>query len=182
VSTPGRTPHCLLIGMMGVGKTTIGGLLAQRLGWGHLDSDRQVEAATGRTVVALFAEEGEAAFRAAESAALREALAGPEPQVISVAGGAVIDPGTRALVAESGFVVWLRADPSTLAARLGDGDGRPLLDGDTQAAVLRLDGVRRPLYAAIADLTIDVDALTPDEIVDEVVTRLPQRGTGGFGA
>jgi shikimate kinase len=167
--------RCLLVGMMGAGKTTVGSLLAERLGWRYLDSDRQVEAATGSTVVELFAEQGEAAFRAAEAAALRDALSGDEPTVVSVAGGAVLDPANRALLAVSGFIVWLRARPSTLAARVGVGVGRPLLADDPATNLARLDAVRRPLYEELADAVVDVDDCSPAEVVDLIVTRWHQR-------
>ena len=120
----------LLVGMMGAGKTTTGQLVARRLGWGYRDSDADVEAATGLTVPELFARDGEAAFRRAEAAVLAGACADPEPSVVSVAGGAVLSPDNRRLIAASGTVVWLRAQPETLAARVGDGAGRPLLGDD----------------------------------------------------
>ena len=88
----------LLVGMMGAGKTTVGRLLAAELGWPYADSDEAVEAATGRSVAELFEEGGEPSFRAAESAALSQALAGDGPGVVSVAGGAVLDPANRAEV------------------------------------------------------------------------------------
>lgn len=162
-------PHILLIGMMGAGKTTVGTTLAGQLGWPYLDSDREVQEATGRTVPELFAERGEAAFRAAEAAALGRALTGPQPTVVSVAGGAVLDPENRTLIARSGLVVWLRARPETLAARVGDGAGRPLLGGDPASALVELDRVRRPVYAELADIVVDVDDLTPEEVADRVL-------------
>jgi shikimate kinase len=145
----------LLVGMMGAGKTTTGKLVAEKLGWDYLDSDVEVEKKTGSTVPALFARHGEAAFRDAEAEVLRAACARTDPVVVSVAGGAV--------------VIWLRARPATLAARVGDGVGRPLLDGDPGAALRALDAVRRPLYAEVADETIDVDDLTPDEVAARII-------------
>ncbi len=171
-SAPGRGARILLVGMMGAGKSTVGGLLAGRLGCPYLDSDAQVEAATGRTVPELFASVGEGAFRVAESTALQEALAGEGPVVVSVAGGAVLDPANRALLRRSGTVVWLRADPATLAGRVGDGEGRPLLAGDAAGAIERLDGVRRPLYAEVADVVVDVDDLAPAEVADRILAGL----------
>jgi shikimate kinase len=160
--------------MMGSGKTTVGHLAAQRLGWPHLDSDAEVEEATGRSVPEIFATDGEPAFRAAESAALVRAL-GIEPVVVSVAGGAVLDAENRRLIASSGTVVWLRADVATLAARVGDGAGRPLLDGDTERALAELDAVRRLLYATLADEVVDVDDKTPEQAAAAAISAL-ERG------
>jgi shikimate kinase len=158
------TPRILLVGMMGAGKTTVGRLVADKLGWHCLDSDAEVEEATGLSVPELFARHGEQAFRDAESDALRRACATQEPLVVSVAGGAVLRAGNRDLLRESGTVVWLRARPETLARRVGDGAGRPLLDGDPLAALTELDEVRRPFYAEVAAATIDVDDLQPEEV------------------
>jgi 3-dehydroquinate synthase len=172
MSAPARAERLLLVGMMGAGKTTTGLGLARRLGWRYLDSDGEVEADTGKTVPELFAEPGEAAFRRAEARALAEAVAGSEPVVVSVAGGAVLDPANRQLLRQAGTVVWLRARPETLAARVGDGHGRPLLDDDPAAALVRLDAVRRPLYAEVADVVVDVDELDADQVEEAVLAAL----------
>ncbi|HVT41728.1 MAG TPA: shikimate kinase [Acidimicrobiales bacterium] len=163
------TPRLLLVGMMGAGKTTVGSLLAQRLGWPYRDSDADVEADTGLTVPEIFARDGEAAFRTAEARVLAEACADPSPSVVSVAGGAVLNPDTRRRISECGTVVWLRARPETLAARVGDGAGRPLLDDDPAAALLSLNEVRAPLYAEIADVVIDVDELAPTVVAERAL-------------
>ena len=147
----------ILVGMMGAGKTTVGRALADRLGWTHCDSDAQVVAETGRSVPELFAEQGEAAFRAEESRVLAEALSHPGPAVVSAAGGVVLSPDNRALLARSGTVVWLRADPQLLIRRVGSGQGRPLLDPDPAVALAELYRVRRPLYESVAQITLDVD-------------------------
>lgn len=162
----------LLVGMMGVGKSTVGHALAQRLGCAYFDSDEQVLARTGRTVPELFAERGEAAFRAEEKQALAEAATGAAPAVVSVAGGAVLDPENRAVIEAAGTVVWLRADVATLARHVGDGAGRPLLGDDPPAALARLYEQRRPLYAGLADIVVDVDDVTPDQAVDRIVEAL----------
>jgi len=170
------TPRILLVGMMGAGKTTTGQLVARRLGWGYRDSDADVEAATGLTVPELFARDGEAAFRRAEANVLAAACADPAPSVVSVAGGAVLSPDNRRLIAASGTVVWLRARPETLAARVGDGSGRPLLGDDPGEAMVRLSAVRAPHYAEVADLVIDVDELPVEEVARRILA------TAGIGA
>jgi shikimate kinase len=166
----------LLVGMMGVGKTTVGQLVARRLGWGYLDSDAQVVADTGRTVPEIFADDGEAAFRAEETRVLTEALSGTDQVVVSVAGGAVLSEANRELLRRSGTVVWLRADPATLAARVGSGEGRPLLGDDPAGSLAALYEIRRPLYQSVADSVIDVDPLTPDQVADRVLEVLDRSG------
>jgi shikimate kinase len=168
--------HVILVGMMGAGKTTVGRQVAERLGWAYLDSDAEVEAATGSTVRELFVARGEAAFRTEESRVLAEALARTDPVVVSAAGGTVLSEENRRLLKRSGPVVWLRAEPSTLTARVGDGRGRPLLGGDPAAALAELDEVRRPFYAEVADVVVDVDGLPTGEVVDQVVAAA--RGVG----
>ena len=166
------TPRILLVGMMGAGKTTTGRLLAAGLGWVYRDSDADVEATTGLTVPELFARDGEAAFRRAEAGVLGQACADPKPSVVSVAGGAVLSAENRRLIEASGIVVWLRARPETLAARVGTGVGRPLLDEGPAEALVRLNAVRAPLYAEVADLVIDVDDLAPDAVVERIVDAM----------
>jgi len=167
--TAGGARRVLLIGMMGAGKTTVGRLVAEALGCPYLDSDAEVERTTGRSVPELFATDGEAAFRAAESAVLADALGRPGPCVVSVAGGAVLDPDNRSLLRGAGVVVWLRARPATLAARVGAGAGRPLLGSDPAAALARLEAERRPFYAELADVVVDVDDLEAGEAAERVL-------------
>jgi shikimate kinase len=163
----------LLVGMMGAGKTTVGRLLAERLGWGYLDSDAQVTRTTGRSVPEIFSEDGELAFRSEETRALTTAVSGADPMVVSVAGGAVLSEANRALLCRSGIVVWLRARPETLAKRVGDGAGRPLLGSDPGGALAALYEVRKPLYRSVASVTVDVDDLSPEAVADRVLS-----GTG----
>lgn len=153
--------HVLLVGMMGSGKTTTGRLLAGRLGRVFHDSDEEILARTGLTVPAIFASRGEAAFRAEERAALACAVASSTPGVIAVAGGAVVDPDSRRRIRAAGFVIWLRAAPYVLAARLGGGRGRPLLERDPAATLRLVAARRRHVYEAVADATLDVDWVAP---------------------
>jgi shikimate kinase len=163
------TTHILLVGMMGAGKTTTGKLVAERLGWNYKDSDADVEAKTGLTVPELFARDGEGAFRAAEADVLAAACRTETPTVVSVAGGAVLNPDNRRVIQASGTVVWLRARPERLADRVGRGAGRPLLGDDPGEAMARLFEQREPFYREVADAVIDVDDLTVDEVADRVM-------------
>ncbi|HVE46377.1 MAG TPA: shikimate kinase [Acidimicrobiales bacterium] len=163
----------LLVGMMGAGKTTVGRLLADRLDSPYLDSDEQVQQASGLTVPEIFAEQGEAAFRMAEREALMRAVASDDEDVVSVAGGAVLDPDNRRLLREAGTIVWLRAPVSTLAERVGAGAGRPLLGDAPASALAELYEERRPLYEELADIVVDVEDLSPEEVVEEILRQLP---------
>jgi shikimate kinase len=176
------TERILLVGMMGAGKTTTGRLAAGKLGWKYLDSDAEVQRETGLTVPEIFARDGETAFREAETDVLRRACESPQPVVVSVAGGELLRPENRVLVRASGRVVWLRARVETLARRVGDGAGRPLLDGDPAAALRQLEAVRRPLYAEVADDIIDVDDLSPEEVAARIVRGVGVAGTGAAPA
>lgn len=162
----------LLIGMMGAGKTTTGRLLAAKLGWPYLDSDEEIERQTGKTVPEIWKEQGEPAFRAEESRVLAQACQSDGPVVVSVAGGAVLDPVNQELIRSGGLVVWLRADVATLAGRVGTGIGRPLLDEGPTAALARLLEQRAPVYESLADLVFDVDRLAPPQVVDRIAQAL----------
>jgi shikimate kinase len=162
----------LLVGMMGAGKTTVGRLLAERLGRPHLDSDEMISRSTGKTVPELFEERGEAGFRAEEARVLAEAATTDGPAVVSVAGGAVLSAENRKVMRRAGPVVWLRADVATLAKRVGSGKGRPLLEDDPEGTLRRLDVERRPLYEEVADVVIDVDGLQASEVVERIMAGL----------
>jgi shikimate kinase len=172
------TPRILLVGMMGSGKSTVGRMLAARLGWAYRDSDADVEATTGSTVPEIFERDGETAFRRAEADVLAGACALDTPVVVSAAGGSVLSPVNRRVLSQSGAVVWLRARPATNALRVGDGAGRPLLGHDPAEAMARLYAERAPLYAEVADLVVDVDDLTPKQVVERILSFVGEDGAG----
>ncbi len=170
------TARVLLIGMMGAGKSTVGAMLADRLGWPFLDSDWEIQRSTGSTVPQIFAERGEAAFRAEEARVLQQATTSLAPVVISVAGGAVLDPDNRRRIKAAGLVVWLKAEVTTLASRVGSGQGRPLLGPDPAAALGRLYPEREQIYSNLADVVVHVDEQAPGAVVDRIMASLTQRG------
>ena len=158
---------------MGAGKSAVGRRLARRLGWDLLDSDRQVEELTGRTVPQIWRSDGEAAFRTLEAQVLADALASPIPKVVAAAGGVVLDERNRRLLKDHRPVVWLRAPVETLVARVRTGEGRPLLADDPAGTMRRLEAERRPLYEEVADLTVDVDNDHPaDHVTERIVEAL----------
>lgn len=167
-----RSNKVLLIGMMGAGKTTVGEVVASRLGYSYFDSDEDVVRATGRSVAELFDTEGEESFRSVESSVLSRRLGETDPAVISVAGGAVLDPHNASLISLAGTVVWLRARLDTLVARVGDGSSRPLLKSGPREALSQLSMVRNPLYESLADIIIDVDELSATQVADLIIDRL----------
>jgi shikimate kinase len=167
--------HLVLVGMMGSGKTTVGRRAAARLGRRLRDSDREIEARTGRTVREIFESDGEAAFRVEEARVLAEALDDPEPAVVAAAGGVVLDPANRRRLRAAGTVVWLDARPEQLAQRVAAGGHRPLLGDDPEAALVRLDAERRPLYAEVADHVVPVGDRRLDEVVADVVALVGAR-------
>jgi shikimate kinase len=160
--------HVVLVGMMGSGKTSVGQQLATRLGVGFVDSDEQIERLTGRTVREIFEDDGEAAFRKLEAEALAAAVESPARSVIAAAGGVVLDAANRELLRRAGTVVWLRARPEVLAARVREGDHRPLLGDDALCVLRRLEAERAPLYDEVADAVLDVGDLSPDETATRI--------------
>jgi shikimate kinase len=163
----------VLVGLMGAGKSTIGAACARRLGRPLVDTDELVVAASGRTVAQLFADEGEAGFRAWEHQALSDACAAPEPLVIACGGGAVLDPANRAAMRATGLVVWLRASPEELAQRVGDDPERPLLAGAPAVVALeRLARLRASAYEAAAHVVVDTDGLGVAAVTERVLEEL----------
>ena len=157
---------------MGSGKTTIGRLLARRLGKRFIDSDHAIEARTGASIPWIFEIEGEASFRRREAEMIRE-LTGQEGIVLATGGGAVLDPASRALLAGRGTVVYLRAGIGSILQRTSHDKNRPLLQtADPRRKLEELLAQREPLYREIADLVIDTGRPNVQSMVQTILEQL----------
>jgi shikimate kinase len=153
---------------MGAGKTTVAGLLGEAWDLPVRDTDRDVEAAEGRTIADIFVDSGEARFRALERDAVAAALAGHDG-VLALGGGAVLDEDTRAAL--TGLpVVFLRVGLSDAVKRVGLGSARPLLLGNVRGRIKALLDERTPVYEAVARWTVDTDGRTPEDVAEDVAT------------
>ena len=169
--------HLVLIGMMGVGKSSVGRRVALRLGRQFLDTDQLVEEEAGRTVAEIFAAEGEPAFRVLESAAVRRALESEPHAVIAFGGGAVLEPTNRGLARELALVVWLQAPARELARRVSaslrrsGGTARPLLaQGRSPEQVLDdIARQREDAYRAAAHVLVDTGGRSPGQAATAVL-------------
>lgn len=160
-----------LVGLSGVGKSSVGRLLAARLGWPLLDTDALIAETAGRTVAQIFADSGEPRFRDLESAALQRALS-ITACVVSTGGGIVLRAENRALLRARAFVVWLDAPTETLAARLlAHDEARPLIGGDNPVARLEaLRAARAGLYAQVAHARV----VAADHAYDQICAQILQ--------
>jgi shikimate kinase len=149
LNLPDRSPErsIVLVGLMGVGKSTVGRRLARRLGLAFVDSDEEIERAADHEIKEIFDRFGEASFRDGERRVLRRLIAG-EPKVIATGGGAFMDAETRALILGRCIAIWLEAEVEILAERVKRRGGRPLLVGkDPLPFLCDLAEVRNPVYA-----------------------------------
>ena len=165
-------PVAILIGPPGAGKTTVGTLLAARLGVGFTDTDADVEATAGKPVSDIFVEDGEPAFRELERAAVERALGGTG--VVAIGGGAVLDPRTQAGLAGQP-VVYLETGFAAAARRVGLNQARPLLIGNPRATLKILLDQRLPVYQRLAALTVTTDDREPADIAAEIADHLDPR-------
>ena len=164
----------VLMGMMGSGKTSVGRALAKRTGWPYLDNDELVRQVTGRQPEEIDASDGEAILHEAEAAALRHALTMPPPLIVAAAAWCVQDPASVDLLRGAPGVVYLRARPVTLHARIGSGRGRR--DEATDLEWLRARFIERDaIYREIATFTIDTDELDVTAVVERIVEVLESR-------
>jgi shikimate kinase len=166
-----RHKTIVLVGLMGVGKSSVGRRLATALELPFRDADNEVEAAAGRTIPEIFAEMGEPAFRDGERRVIARLLEEP-PHVLATGGGAFVNPDTRALIKSKAVSVWLRADLELLARRVGRKEGRPLLKGRDPIEVLREHArLRYPAYGE-AHLTVQTGDTAHGVAVEAVLQAL----------
>ncbi len=165
----------VLVGLMGVGKTTVGRRLAHLLHLPFVDADHAIEEAAGCSVSEIFARFGEPAFRDGERRVIARLLEGPR-HVLATGGGAYMDPRTRAAIKARGVSVWLRADLDLLMERVGRKGHRPLLqNGDPRATMKRLIAERYPVYAE-ADIVVDSRDGPHDRVVRAIIHALEEYG------
>ncbi|MFJ7333414.1 shikimate kinase [Streptomyces sp. NPDC101116] len=163
-------PLVVLVGPMGVGKSTVGQLLAERLGVSYRDTDDDIVAEQGRTVAEIFVDEGEPVFRAIEKDAVRRAIA-EHDGVLALGGGAVLDADTRALLAGQ-RVAYLSMDVEEAVKRTGLNAARPLLAVNPRKQWRELMEARRHLYEEVATAVVATDGRTPDEVTEAALDAL----------
>jgi shikimate kinase len=167
-------PGVVLVGFMGSGKSSVGRELSRRLGAEFVDVDAWIEEGTGRPVRDLFAEEGEAAFREHEKAALREILA-VKGRIVATGGGAFLDEGNRRLLKSYGTVVYLEAEVETILGRLSGDAHRPLLKGGEREKTIRDLLARRIAGYRLADHAVPTDGRTVGQVAGRIVELLRKR-------
>jgi shikimate kinase len=171
-----------LIGYRGSGKTTVGRILAARLGWNFVDADSLLEERRGKTIREIFAEDGESSFRETESAILTE-LCSRTNAVIATGGGVILRPENRELLKRHGFVAWLDADAATLWARIQadttTADRRPQLTVGGLAEVEQLLAARELLYRSCSDLEVPVASLSPEQAADAILAAWASQKLSG---
>ncbi|HEX8610358.1 MAG TPA: bifunctional shikimate kinase/3-dehydroquinate synthase AroKB [Telluria sp.] len=171
-----KSENIFLVGLMGAGKTTIGRILARKLGKRFVDSDHEIEARTGATIPWIFEIEGEASFRRREAEVIRD-LTAQDGLVLATGGGAVLDPASRAYLKQRGRVVYLRASVNSIMLRTTHDKSRPLLQtADPRKKLEELTAQREPLYREIADLVIDTGRPNVQSMVQTILTQLSALG------
>jgi shikimate kinase len=168
--------NVVLVGPMGSGKTAVGRQLARHLDMEFVDSDNEIERRTGVDITFIFDKEGERGFRERECAVIAD-LTSRKKVVLATGGGAVLDPGNRNLLGDSGTVVYLKTSLAHQLERTRHSKNRPLLQNEDPAAVLRrLMEERGPLYDEIADIVVTTGNQRIGAMVREIGARLHEHG------
>ncbi|MYM35909.1 3-dehydroquinate synthase [Duganella sp. FT94W] len=167
--------NVFLVGLMGAGKTTIGRILARKLGLNFIDSDHEIEARTGASIPWIFEIEGEASFRRREAEVIRD-LTGQQGIVLATGGGAILSADNRAFLKARGTVIYLRASVNSILQRTAHDKNRPLLQtADPRKKLEELMVVRDPLYLEIADLVIDTGRPNVQSMVQTILNQMETR-------
>lgn len=162
--------NVILIGFMGSGKTSVGKVLAGKLGYRFLDSDALIVQEEKQSIPAIFEVKGEAYFRDKETELLNNLKSSLQEAVLSTGGGIPIRPQNRELLKQLGFVVFLKTSDETILRRLRDDTSRPLLTGeDPKGRVEQLQREREPMYTAAAHFILDTDKLSPEKLADRII-------------
>ena len=175
--SPARTNRVVLVGMMGSGKSTVGRILAERLGWPFHDNDMMLRQLFDATPRELLEAGGEAAMHSAEVTALLAAIAMPPPAVVAAAGGTILDPGARSEISTGGLAVWLRITAETVEERSAGGDHRPWPDADRAGWIAQALKQRQALYRQVADLVLDADNHPPNVLADRILEAVARQRT-----
>lgn len=171
IVAPSRRGPIVLVGMMGVGKSTVGRRLAARLGLAFVDADEEIEKAAGMSIADMFEAYGEAHFRDGERRVIARLIDGA-PKVIATGGGAFMQADTRALILDHALAIWLDADIDILVDRVSRREGRPLLKGrDPRVVLTELAAVRNPVYA-LAPIHIKSVSAPHDATVEKILEAL----------
>lgn len=165
------TKPVVLVGMMGAGKTSVGRLLAQKLGLPFIDADNEIEQAAQATISEIFERDGEAVFRSGERRVIARLLEGPLC-VLATGGGAFMADETRGKIHERAISIWLRADLDLLVRRVGRRRDRPLLNaGNPRDTLAKLLALRSPIYGE-ADITVESGDQAPEQVAEAVIAAL----------
>ena len=168
----------ILVGPMGSGKSSVGQMLAETLGYGFLDTDALVEKHAGKKITEIFAEQGQPAFRALESQVIAS-LENTKGMVIATGGGAILDPQNVHVFRGLGLIVYLKASPRELYQRVKNDSTRPLLKvEDPKAEIARIVAEREPKYRDCADVIINTEDLSIEEVNDKLIDELAKRTLG----
>lgn len=172
-ATTSPPTHIVLIGMMGVGKSTVGRRLAKNLDRPFLDSDDEVVRRTGRQVADIFTVDGEDAFRDIEASVMLDLLASQSPSVIAAAGGSILRSETRESMKRSATVIWMRAPIDVLVGRTSRGTHRPALANDPVGTLTKMESDRQSIYAEVADAIVDCTQPISG-VIDSILTAVEE--------